>query len=257
MDGGRLAGKAAIVTGGGLGIGRAAALLFAKEGARVAVLDVSVKEGESTAAEINSSGGTAVFIRVDVSREDEVKEALAEVHGSFGSLDVLVNNAGITGVRKPTHEVSEQEWDLVMAVNVKGVFFCTKHAVPFMKDSGGGSIINVASFLGMVSMAGVPPYTASKAAVRYMSKTDALIYAPDNIRVNSVNPGYIRTPLIENYLKSTGDAEKSRAALVAMQPIGRLGEPEDVAYGILYLASDESKFITGSDLVIDGGLTAR
>lgn len=257
MSDGRLAGKVAVVTGGGLGIGRSASLLMAKEGAKVAVLDVLDKEGASIAEEISSSGGDAVYLRADVSKEKEVAGAMSAAFEAFGRLDVLVNNAGITGVRKPTHEITEDEWDMVMAVNVKGVFFCTKHAIPLMRKSGGGSIVNVASFLGIVSMAGVPPYTASKAAVRYMSKTDALIYAHDNIRVNSVIPGYIKTPLIEKYLESTGNAGKAREVITAIHPIGRLGEPEDVAYGILYLASDESRFVTGSDLVIDGGLTAR
>jgi len=179
------------------------------------------------------------------------------VRDRFGSVDILVNNAGITGVRKPTHEITAEEWDRVMAVNVKGVFYCTKHAIPSMLAAGGGSIINIASVIGMVAYAAAPPYVASKAAVRLMSKTDALIYAKDGIRVNAIVPGYVWTPLIENALLAKGDVDAGKKALEALHPVGRLGEPLDIAYGILYLASDESKFVTGSDLVIDGGYTAQ
>ncbi|MBI2401092.1 MAG: SDR family oxidoreductase, partial [Deltaproteobacteria bacterium] len=175
----------------------------------------------------------------------------------FGRIDILVNNAGITGVKKPTHEITAEEWDRVMNINVKGVFYCTKHAIPYMKASGGGSIINIASVIGMVAYTAAPPYVASKAAVRLMSKTDALIYAKDRLRVNAIVPGYVWTPLIENALKAKGDVDAGKKALEALHPIGHLGEPLDIAYGILYLASDESKFVTGSDLVIDGGYTAQ
>ncbi len=254
---GRLSNKVAVITGGALGIGRATVRLFAEEGARVAILDILDKEGKEAAGEIQKLGGKAGFWKIDVSKEDEVKKGIAEVKKTFGRIDVLVNNAGITGIRKPTHEIPEEEWDRVMSINAKSVYFCTKHAVPFMKKNGGGSIINVASVLGMVGSPGAPPYVASKAAVRLMSKTDALIYAKDNIRVNSVNPGYIWTPLIENHLKSKGDMEAGRKALDALHPLGHIGEPIDVAWAILYLASEESRFVTGSDLVIDGGYTAQ
>lgn len=252
---GRVSGKAAVVTGGASGIGKEACLLLAKEGAKVAVLDMDAA-GSSVAEEISRSG-EAVFFKLDVTDEAAVKEALAEVKKRFGRLDILVNNAGITGVRKPTHEITGQEWDHVMDVNVKGVFHCTKHAVPHMLSSGGGSIINIASVIGLVAYAAAPPYVASKAAVRLMSKADALVYAKDGIRVNAIVPGYVWTPLIENALKSKGDVASGRAALEVLHPVGRLGEPLDIAYGILYLASDESRFVTGSDLVIDGGYTAQ
>lgn len=252
---GRVSGKAAIVTGGASGIGRETCMLLAKEGAKVAIADTD-SAGAGLAAEISRSG-EAVFLKLDVSDEASVEKAFAVVNDRFGRIDVLVNNAGITGVKKPTHEITAGEWDRVMEVNVNGVFYCTKHAVPYMKASGGGSIINVGSVIGVVAYTAAPPYVASKAAVRLMSKTDALIYAKDGIRVNSVIPGYVWTPLIENALKAGGDVEAGRKALEALHPIGRLGEPLDVAYGIVYLASDESKFTTGSDLVIDGGYTAR
>lgn len=254
---GRVSDKVVIVTGGAQGIGRATSLLLAAEGAKVAVVDLLEKEGKDVVGEIRKRGGEALFWRLDVSKEEEVKKVFAEVRKTFGRVDGLVNNAGVTGVRKPTHEIAEGEWDAVMAVNTKSVFFCTKHAVPYMKEAGGGSIINVASVIGMVGTPGAPPYVASKAAVRLMSRTDALIYAKDKIRVNAVCPGYVWTPLIENALKARGDVETGKKALSDLHPLGHLGEPEDVAWGILYLASDESKFVTGSDLVIDGGYTAQ
>jgi len=257
MNMGRVQNKIAIVTGGALGIGQAVCLLLAKEGAIVAVTDVLDKEGQEVARQIQASGGKATFWHLDVSNESEVKNVFAEINRQLGQIDILVNNAGIAGVSKPTHEITEQEWDRVMAVNVKGVFLCTKHAIPYLKKSGGGSIINLSSIYGIVSAPDVPPYHASKGAVRIMTKTDAFLYAKDNIRVNSVHPGFVWTPMVEGYLKSQGDVEAGRKYLDSLHPIGHVGEPIDVAYGILYLASDESKFVTGSELVIDGGYTAR
>ncbi|OGC76380.1 MAG: short-chain dehydrogenase [candidate division Zixibacteria bacterium RBG_16_50_21] len=254
---GRVQNKVAIVTGGALGIGQATCLLFAKEGAGLAVTDVLDQEGERVVQEISQKGGQAKYWHLDVSREQEVKAVLAEIDKHFGRIDILVNNAGISGISKPTHEITEAEWDRVMAVNVKGVFFCTKHVIPHLRKTGGGSIVNLSSIYGIVSAPDVPPYHASKGAVRIMSKTDAFLYAKDRIRVNSVHPGFVWTPMVENYLKSQGDLQAGRKYLDSLHPIGHVGEPDDVAYGILYLASDESKFVTGSELVIDGGYTAR
>jgi len=247
----------AIVTGAALGIGKAAAVMLAKEGAKVAVTDVLDKEMQQTVAEITKAGGTAKAWRLDVSDEGQAKKVFGDVAAAFGGVHILVNNAGILGVNKPTHEVTSEEWDKVMAVNVKGVFFCTKHAIPHMKKAGKGSIVNLSSIYGLVGGPDVPPYHASKGAVRLMTKTDALLYAPDNIRVNSIHPGYIWTPMVENFLKAMGDVEAGKKAAGALHPLGHIGEPDDIAYGILYLASDESKFVTGSELVIDGGYTAR
>lgn len=254
---GRVDGKVAVVTGGALGIGRATCELLAREGARVAVTDIADKECRAVVDAIRSRGGTGRTYHLDVSNEPEVRAVFEDVANSFGKIDILVNNAGIAGVNKPTHEISVEEWDRVMAINLKGVFLCTKHAIPYLKKAGGGSIINLSSIYGIVSAPDVPPYHASKGAVRLMTKTDALLYAPDKIRVNSILPGFIWTPMVENYLKSQGNVEEGRKMLDSLHPLGHLGEPMDIAYGILYLACDESKFVTGSELVIDGGYTAR
>jgi NAD(P)-dependent dehydrogenase (short-subunit alcohol dehydrogenase family) len=253
----RLEGRAALVTGGALGIGRAACLRMAQEGASVAVADLRQADGEAVVGEITRAGGRARFWHLDVSRESEVKRVIDEAHAAFGRLDILVNNAGIAGTGKPTHEITEQEWDALMAVNVKGVFFCTKHALPHMMTARGGSIINLSSIYGLVGAADAPPYHASKGAVRLMSKTDALLYAPYNIRVNSIHPGFIWTPLVENFVNATPDPALVKKALESKHPLGRMGDADDVAWGIVYLASDEAKFVTGSELVIDGGYTAQ
>ncbi len=253
----RVKNKVAIVTGGASGIGRATAVLLAQEGAKIAVTDVSDSQENGTVDAIRNAGGEADFWHLDVTNESQVAKVIGEIAVKWGRIDVLVNNAGIIGVDKPTHELTEQEWDKVMNVNVKGVFFCTKHTIPYMLKVGSGSIINLSSIYGLVGAADVPPYHASKGAVMIMTKNDALTYAKKKIRVNSVHPGFIWTPMVENFAKTDGKAEEVRAALVALHPLGHLGEPDDIAFGILYLASDESKFVTGSELVIDGGYTAR
>jgi NAD(P)-dependent dehydrogenase (short-subunit alcohol dehydrogenase family) len=253
----RMEGKSVIVTGGALGIGRATCELLAREGAKVAVVDLLDEEGRELASRIDRAGGTARYWRADVARESDVQRVFQEIGEAFGGIDVLVNNAGISGANKPTHELSEEEWDRVQAVNVKGVFFCTKHAVPWMLQAGGGSIVNLSSIYGLVGAPDAPPYHASKGAVRLMSKTDALLYAKKGIRVNSVHPGFIWTPMVEKHLRTQGDVAQLRRGLDALHPLGRIGEPGEVAYGILYLACDESKFVTGAELVIDGGYTAQ
>lgn len=253
----RLKDKVAIITGGAIGIGRACVLRMAEEGAAVAVFDIQDSAGEDLIGELSEQGYEARYWHADVTREDEVRVAIDEAAAHFGRLNVLVNNAGISGTNKPTHEITEEEWDRVQAINVKGVFFAVKHVIPHLKRAGGGSIVNLSSIYGLVGAADSPPYHASKGAVRLMSKTDALFYAADRIRVNSVHPGFIWTPMVENFLKSQGDADAGRAALTELHPIGRLGEPDDIAMGVVYLASDEAKFVTGAELVIDGGYTAR
>ncbi len=252
---GRVHGEVAVVTGAALGIGRACVKLLAKEGAAVAITDVLDTEGNALMEEICEAGGTVHYWHLDVSKEAEVERVMGEVRAKFGPVSVLVNNAGIAGVNKPTHEVTSEEWDHLMSVNMKGVFFCTKHALPQMIAAKKGSIVNMSSIYGLVGAPDLPAYHASKGAVRLMSKTDALFYAPYGIRVNSVHPGFIWTPLVAELTKEQGEA--GRAALDALHPLGHVGQPEDIAFGVLYLVSPEAKFVTGSELVIDGGYTAR
>lgn len=251
--------KTCVITGAALGIGKACAERLADEGANIAVFDRLDDAGNALVKQLQDRGVKARYWHVDVSSEKNVQTAITEAVEYFGGVDVLVNNAGIAGINKPTHEVTEAEWDLVQSVNVKGVFFCTKHAIPFMKKAGRGSIINLSSIYGLVGGADVPPYHASKGAVRLMSKTDAMIYAPDKIRVNSIHPGYIWTPMVENHLRASGatDLEAARLDVGKLHPLGHMGEVDDIAWGVVYLASEESKFVTGSELVIDGGYTAH
>jgi len=251
--------KTCIVTGGALGIGRACVERLAHEGARVALFDLHDDIGGALADDLQARGMQVRYWHVDVTSEQEVREAIDAVAGHFGAVDVLVNNAGIAGTTKPTHEITEAEWDLVQAVNVKGVFFCIKHAIPHLRRAGGGSIINLSSIYGLVGAPDVPPYHASKGAVRLMTKTDALLYAADRIRVNSIHPGYIWTPMVEAHLRNSGatDMAAAREEVGRLHPLGHMGDPDDIAWGVVYLASAESKFVTGTELVIDGGYTAR
>jgi NAD(P)-dependent dehydrogenase (short-subunit alcohol dehydrogenase family) len=252
----RLKDKVAIVTGAALGLGRAIATRMAQEGAAVALLDLHDDVGRDLAGDLSARGGKARYWRCDVTREAEVARAFGEAVAEFGGLDVLVNNAGVAGADKPTHELTEAEWDFVQSVNVKGVFFGVKHAIAHLRRRGGGAIINLSSIYGLVGAADLPPYHASKGAVRLMSKNDALIYAPDRLRVNSIHPGFIWTPMVEGFLGQENLGE-GRRTLDALHPLGHVGEPDDIAWGAVYLASDEAKFVTGSELVIDGGYTAR
>lgn len=254
---GRMENRVALVTGAGAGIGRASAVLLAREGAEVAVTDVDAAAAEEVVREIEGVVGTARAWELDVSDEEQVRRVIDEVAEHYGRLDLLVNNAGIAGADRPTHELSLEEWEEVHAVNTRGVFLCTKHAIPHMRAAGGGSVVNLSSIYGIVGAPDVPPYHASKGAVRVMTRTDAMLYAEDGIRVNSVHPGFVRTPMVEEFLEGQSDAEETRRQLVGLHPLGRLGEPEEIARGILFLASEESSFMTGAELVIDGGYTAR
>lgn len=255
----RVKDKVCIVTGAALGIGQACALRLGEEGARLALFDVMDEAGNELVESLQARGLAARHWHVDVASEHSVRAAIDGVATHYGAVHVLVNNAGIAGINKPTHEITEQEWDRVQAVNVKGVFFCTKHAIAHMKRAGAGSIINLSSIYGLVGAPDVPPYHASKGAVRLMTKTDALICAPAGIRVNSVHPGYIWTPMVEHHLRDSGatDLEAARREIGLLHPLGHMGEPDDIAWGVVYLASDESRFVTGTELVIDGGYTAR
>lgn len=257
-----LSGKVVVVTGGSKGIGAATSRRLAEEGAKVAITDVDSEAGEALARSLGDSledtEGSVGFWHLDVSDEEEVRRVFDEVVERFGSLDILVNNAGISGPDQPTHTIATEDWSKVLAVNVNGVFFATKHAIPHMKRAGGGSIINLSSIYGIVGAPDIPPYHASKGAVREMTKVDALLYAEDGIRVNSVHPGFIWTPLVEDLAERSGKGVTAfRRELDALHPIGHVGEPEDVAAGIAYLSSDEAKFVTGAELVIDGGYICR
>src|SRR2546422_1306504 len=249
----RLAGKVALISGGARGMGAAEARLFTQEGARVVIADILDAEGKQVEAEIKASGQEIVFVRLDVTSEVEWQRAVAVAVGQFGKLDVLVNNAGIGGAGR-LEDTSVDDWNRVMDVNAKGVFLGTKAAIPAMRQAGGGSIVNISSQLGLVGMDdSSPQYQASKGAVRLLTKLTALQYAKDRIRANSVHPGPILTPMTEKRRADPAIYER----MVSRIPLGRYGEPDEVAYRVLYLASDESSFVTGSELVIDGGWTAQ
>ena len=249
----RLENKVALISGGARGMGAAEARLFAGEGAKVVIGDILEEEGRRTEAEINEAGGECLFLRLDVTSESDWQQAVAATVARFGKLDVVVNNAGIGGDGR-VEDTTEEEWDRVMDVNAKGVFLGTKAAIPEMRRAGGGSIINISSQLGLVGTdTSSPQYQASKGAVRLLTKATAIQYAGEGIRVNSVHPGPIITPMTE-----AGRADPQRhQVMMSRIPLGRYGLAEDVAYGVLFLASDESSFMTGSELVIDGGWTAQ
>ncbi|AFH42162.1 SDR family NAD(P)-dependent oxidoreductase [Fervidicoccus fontis] len=255
----RLKDRVVVITGAARGIGYATAMLAAKEGAKVAVCDVLEDEGKKAAEEIKRTTGNqnVKFYRLDVTNEDEVKRTFEQISKDLGDVYGLVNNAGIAGVSKPTHEITLEEWNKVINVNLNGVFLCTKHAVPYMIKNNRGSIVNLSSIYGIVGAPDVPPYHASKGAVRIMTKVDALFYAKYNIRVNSVHPGFIDTPMVRGYAEGTGNRDAVYEALKKLHPLGRLGRPEEIASVIVFLLSDESSFMTGSEVVVDGGYTAQ
>ena len=249
----RLEGKVAFISGGARGMGETEARLFAENGAKVAIGDVLEAEGRQVAADISASGGDALFVPLDVTSDSDWERAIAATVERYGRLDVLVNNAGISG-RGMVEDTTVEDWERVMDVNAKGVFLGTRYAIPEMQKAGGGSIINISSQLGLVGTDNSSPqYQASKGAVRIFTKTTAIQYAPDGIRANSVHPGPIVTPMTE--VRRADPA--TRELMLSRIPLARYGQPMDVAYGVLYLASDESSFVTGSELVIDGGWTAR
>jgi len=250
---GKLDGKTTIITGAASGIGRATAMLFAAEGARVAVADWS-EEGEGVAAGIRASGIDAIFVKTDVSNPDDVQAMIAAAVGRWGALHVIFNNAGVEGVMGvPTAEASLENWQRVISINLTGVFLGMKYAIPELLRSGGGSIINNASVAGIVGFQGIGAYCASKGGVIQLSKTAALEYATQGIRVNAICPGVIDTPMVQ---RSIGDSAETAAAFRAMEPVGRFGTPEEVARVALFLASDDSSFCTGAPFVVDGGFVA-
>ena len=255
----RLAGKVALISGAAAGVqgelmgfGGAAARLFAQEGAKVVLTDIRDELGQRTVNEISEAGGEAIYLHLDVTSEAEWVRVVEAAAARFGRLDILVNNAG-SGARYRVEDTSEEDWDGQMNVHAKGVFLGTKHAIPQLRKVGGGSIINVSSIYGLVGSETSTAYHAAKGAIRLFSKSAAIQYANENIRVNSVHPGYAHTPLTDRGYQDPDYFENIRSRI----PMGRVGNAYDIAYGMLYLASDESSFVTGSELVIDGGTTAQ
>ncbi len=249
----RLENKVALISGGSRGIGASIASIFAGEGAKIVIGDILEEEGRRTAADITESGGDCFVTRLDVTNEADWEHAVGEAITRFGKLDILVNNAGISA-RGGVEETSEADWTRTMDINVKGAFLGAREVIPSMKAGGGGSIINISSGAGIAPQPGTSgAYAASKGAVRIFSKSVAVEYAIDNIRCNSVHPGPIETDM----LLATRPDPSALEAMMGRVPLGRFGRPEEIAYGVLYLASDESSFVTGSELVIDGGRTAQ
>ncbi len=249
----RLAGKVALISGGARGMGAVEARLFAREGARVVLGDILEADGKAVQEEIQAAGGAATFVTLDVTREADWEGAVATAEHLYGRLDVLVNNAGIGGGNR-IEDTTLEQWERIMAVNATGVFLGTRAVIPALRRAGGGSIVNISSQLGLVGTDNSSPqYQASKGAVRLLTKATAIQYAKEGIRANSVHPGPIVTAMTE---KRRADPEQLRLTLSRI-PLGRYGQPEEVALGVLYLASDEASFVTGSELVIDGGWTAQ
>ena len=249
----RLEGKVALISGGARGQGAVEAKLFAREGAKVVFGDILDESGKQVEAEIHEAGGEAAYVHLDVTREDDWRTAVNTAIDRYGKLDILVNNAGIL-IRKGIEDTTEEDWDRIMGVNAKGAFLGTKHSIPAMRQTGGGSIVNISSTAGLVaSPSGSASYTASKGAVRLLTKSTAIQYAKEGIRCNSIHPGPIDTDMIQETLTDSAKLEERMQRL----PMGRVGTADEIAYGVLYLASEEASFVTGSELVIDGGTTAQ
>ncbi|RCX16766.1 NAD(P)-dependent dehydrogenase (short-subunit alcohol dehydrogenase family) [Fontibacillus phaseoli] len=249
---GRLDNKVAIITGAAGGMGKADALLFAREGAKVVITDIQEDKVLAAAEEINQNGGEALGVVHNVTSEDDWKRVVDEAVAKFGKIDILINNAGISSPT-PMMDTTVELWNKVMDINIKSVFLGQKYVIPHMIDNGGGSIVNISSIAGLTGGNGAGPYTASKGAVRMLTKATAVDFAKHNIRCNSVHPGIIQTPMTEGLMED----EKMKAWFHSVTPLPRLGLAEDIAAGVLFLASDESSYITGIELPIDGGYTAK
>ena len=251
----RLSGKVAIVTGGGTGIGKAIGLALAREGAKVALVGRRAEKLETAVREVQSAGGEAIAVRCDVSKAAETQEAVEKTEKAFGRVNVLVNNAGALSV-STIENITEQDWDRVMSTNVKGLFLMSRAALPAMRRAGGGSIVNVGSVLGLIAMKDRAAYCASKGALTLLTKAMALDHAHDKIRVNCICPGLVETDLVAELFSSTEAGQRAKAARIATFPAGRFGKPGDIAELAIFLASEESSWMTGTAIPVDGGLTA-
>jgi NAD(P)-dependent dehydrogenase (short-subunit alcohol dehydrogenase family) len=250
----KLEGKVALVTGGGSGIGRATALVFAREGAKVVVADVLTEGGEGTVQRIKEAGGKAIFVKTDVSKAAEAMALVDDAVSTFGRLDCAFNNAGIEGNMAPTADCTEENWDRVIAINLKGLWLCMKYEIPQMLKQGSGAIVNTASVAGLVGFQRLPAYCASKGGIIQLTKTAALEYATKGIRINAVCPGVIRTPMLE---RLTGGKPELEAQYTAREPVGRMGTPEEIAEAVVWLCSDAASFVTGHPMVVDGGFVTQ
>jgi NAD(P)-dependent dehydrogenase (short-subunit alcohol dehydrogenase family) len=250
----KLEDKVGIVTGAAAGIGKGVATVFSQEGAKIVVVDWDDKAGEKTAGEILGKGGNAIFVKCDVSNEEHVKAMVQKTIDTYGQLDILVNNAGV-GIYQSVLDATSQEWDRCLAINLKSVFLCSKYSIPHMQAIGKGAIINMSSVHAHATANGVAPYAASKGGITALTRNMAIDYGP-TIRVNSIAPGWVWTPLIENLFKSYPDPAEMVRKVSQRQVMKRMGIPEDIGYAAAFLASDEASFITGTQLFVDGGLTA-
>ncbi len=251
---GRIEGKVALITGGGSGIGRATALLFGREGAKVVVADYNAAGGERVVKEIVESGGSAIFHYADVANPQEVEALVAKAVETYGRVDCAFNNAGIEGQMMDTAECSLENWHRVIAINLTGVFLCMKYETAQMLKQGGGSIVNTASAAGLIGLPGAPAYVAAKHGVNGLTKTAALEFARKGIRVNAVCPGFIRTPMVERALDKGSFSEEQ---IFASEPMYRMGKPEEIAEAVLWLSSEASSFVTGLPMPVDGGYVAQ
>jgi NAD(P)-dependent dehydrogenase (short-subunit alcohol dehydrogenase family) len=256
----RLGGRVALVTGAGTGIGRAVALLFGRQGAQVGVnVHTSIEGGQRVVSDIERGGGEALLLHADITRSRDVEAMVERLVRAFGRIDVLVNNSGVGTVRTPDRvtEIAEDEWDRVMDVNLKGAMLTSKYVIPHLQRNGGGAIINISSIRGLLGNPVLASYCASKGGMVLLTKQMALDYAGDNIRVNCICPGFTATEMFRTYLGKQPDPDRARRAFADMAPLGRIGDPEEIAASALFFATDESSFITGAALPVDGGYTAN